>query len=332
MKKTLFLFFIVVFFSINKYCKYKKKRCKNRDNTSVEKQLTTANQDLGITHYSLESITSHAIHEAALIETPLTATEEKCLMQMSPNTIKAALLIIFTYTLQKICNVTPSPISTSNRPSSSASGQGSLFSFSFSFGSSKKNASDTSSNILQDNIDTISREFENSHIIKEISHNADTLISIISKLCSQIIRQGDTTQHSLSEKNNFYDIKDDILFYNIFERFLATIYGIAIKDVFVAEVILFGIKNFKSEISSTLHSFSTSICFKNLVTASTTKPELFKMHKNSMVADNKKEGARIPEQNIEYQKASFAALTNIAKLAEIDLTINNVIIPNDLIK
>jgi hypothetical protein len=283
-------------------------------NTEISKTVTQASRDAATIRYTLGEIINQSIQEANLINTKLNSAEEAFITNNPPHVIKAALLIIFIQTLQEAFNLNAFTTSVNNTDAKE-----------------KSNVEGDEADIIKNNIALVTNQFKNDGIMYEIANNSNTVISLASKICAEMITNFNNTKHTIFKKNNFYDLNKNIASHIAFGKFLAHEYGKEAKEVLAAHIILFGIKNFKSEIKQTLQLFSESTCLKSLIIASTTEPARFMITEDTTFGDDTKQAALLTEKNLLYQKASLEALHKIAEFTNIKLDMSKVTIPKNIV-
>jgi hypothetical protein len=258
----------------------------------------------------MDEIYSESTEYAQHINTRLTKNEILFLKKISPEAIKAALLIIFTNTLQIILHSNPF--------------------HNFQAGSDTKEKERVRllcEKILKTNENTIiTKKLASHNIIEEISKNNTVIISITSKLCANIINRLNkkiSEEHNLKEINKNHHPSTRTLFESFltdvhpFESFLPYIYEKEAYQIVAAHIILFGIKNFQLEITKTLESFSESACLKSLLIAKSLKPTFFNnINKIKIITNNEKKPSFESEMNIRYQIALIEGLYELNYLID----------------
>jgi hypothetical protein len=192
--------------------------------------------------------------------------------------------------------------------------------------------------MIKVNVETFKKQFETSNKLKMMTENVDTIIKIIEKKCMEVIQQSNESFYALSRLKKMiwmggatWNLDQKLTAYNEFSKILPELTSDsdtqeAIKKGLAAHIILFGIKNFESELKDTLGNFVNSDCFKNLVKISSTKPA--KIEADTETGNALGEGIEVFNlANLKYQKGSLKTLERIAKLLDVKLDFTNIIIP-----
>jgi hypothetical protein len=272
--------------------------------------VQNANHDGELATYTLTEINTQAIQYAKTINTELSKNEISLIKKLSPEAIKAALVMIFTATIQEAFNLTTFTIPITKETKES-----------------EEKIAQQGSEIIQDNINIISKQFNKSNVVSNISEYSDTIISIASKITAAAIQENnkleDLTIAAKIKENNFYDTHISLEKNALFVNVLANQDKEIVKNMLAAAIILFGIKNFRTEIKKMLSSFPESTCLKTLVTASTTNPIILETAK-------KNSPDMLEQENLLYQKESVQCLAKIASYSKINLDMNKIIIPQNV--